>query len=72
MSHWSVTGNEKSRGERCNYSGIYESEGALYDLMAHLVHAHTHADTKSCTCTDKEEPDTIGKLSLIAGIQYIL
>lgn len=25
-SHWSMTGNGKSSGARCNYSGIYESE----------------------------------------------
>lgn len=52
-----MTGNEKSKGERCNYSGIYESEGGgvLYDLVAHLVHCmHTHMHTKT---HNKHKPD---------------
>lgn len=54
MFHWSVTGNEKSKGERCNYSGICECEGEeTWPIWPHgsfstlRAHAHAHMDSQT-------------------------
>lgn len=63
-SHWSVTGNEKSKGEICNYPDIQEPEGEenkpymtpwlIWYIACTCIHPHALSDAKR---KKKHQPD---------------